>query len=809
MRLSHLIPSMYHRRLALLALVMCLCALFPVAQMARLTLAQGEQSLAEAEKRLVTESWVEASRGRIVDCKGRELAIDRPSLDVSLSYDVVTGRWVDAMAVRIAKRAKAGTGKAVNDEDIAAARSPLEAHFRNMWRLIAQTSGVSEEQVQQRRREIIEQVQYLAVVVTEQQRRKEEERLRLAGKKGSVSTADVKVVIAEQQQSHVLLRGLSDSVGVQFERLKGQVVEDEDAGLGGKPLPVMPGLRVQDSSRREYPLDVMSVPVDTTYFPPPLRGGVRDIVVHGVGMHIVGRMRSSLFKEDLARRPRVDPSTGRLDRGYYRPGDNTGHGGVEQAREDTLRGLRGVRTRHLDTGAEETVPKESGRDVHLTLDAALQARVQALFDPSLGLCVVQPWHRSRNARREIKSADDPKDLPPGTPLNGAVVVIDVRSGDVLALVSVPSYSHEQIDKMPETVANDTYNQAFLNRAVAKVYPPGSIVKPLILCEAVRETRYSPDEQIPCTGHFYPDQPLMYRCWIYKQFNTTHSARLGHDLNGSDGIRCSCNIFFFEMGKRLGPQGIYDVYHTYGVGAEARPFNLFGMPTLPADPKEREAEQQRRGLLFEAAGSVRTPARATPQEAILMAIGQGPVTWTPLHAANAYATIARRGVMISPRIYSDAEQERRDLKIPAQAIDQALTGLYGSANEENGTTHTITYEMDDGRSISEDVFNAPGIKVWAKSGTADTNPFSASLGQSDGRDEVYDSDHSWCVCLAGTGNDPRYAIACVVDYGGSGGRVAGPLANQVIHAMIGEGYLPNHGLSDQVPRGVGVPKEEAH
>jgi cell division protein FtsI/penicillin-binding protein 2 len=180
----------------------------------------------------------------------------------------------------------------------------------------------------------------------------------------------------------------------------------------------------------------------------------------------------------------------------------------------------------------------------------------------------------------------------------------------------------------------------------------------------------------------------------------------------------------------------------------------------------------------------------------MGIGQGPVTWTPMHAANAYAALARRGEFMRPRLYANgsgegASESRRDLGIPARAIDQALKGLHGSANEDNGTTHTITYTMPDGSSKQEDVFTVTkhGVSIWAKSGTADTSPFTAALGQEDGRDEVYDSDHAWCVCLAGVGGEPKYAIACVLDYGGSGGRVSGPLANQVVYALMAEGYLP--------------------
>ncbi len=96
----------------------------------------------------------------------------------------------------------------------------------------------------------------------------------------------------------------------------------------------------------------------------------------------------------------------------------------------------------------------------------------------------------------------------------------------------------------------------------------------------------------CTGHF-PDKPLLYRCWIYKQFNTTHSVQLEHDLNGSDAIQCSCGIFFFQMGKRLGVDRIRSLYRAYAVGNDSVPFNRYGMPSLPTDLGERKREAARR------------------------------------------------------------------------------------------------------------------------------------------------------------------------------------------------------------------------
>lgn len=771
-------------------------AVLPVLQMTRLTLAKGDELAAEAEKRLISESWTETYRGRILDRKGREIARDRPSFDVLVDYSVITGRWAETQALRAARRDAESKGKtwatlSAEDKAEAAARfrPQFDEYLSRMWSEFAKLAGSPLDRIDARKTEIVEQVQYLSTIINERQKLDELERRVRAGQVADASKVNSKVIIQEQRQPHVVLRDVPDAVGFAFERVKDATTEEDDAGItlapSGKPMPVMPGLHVRNAMRRDYPFDVVDVTVDTSVFPPPLRGGEKTVRVGGVAMHMLGRMRDKLYKEDLSRRPRVNTKTGEIDRGHYRPGDTVGQGGIEEAREDDLRGLRGMRRKHLDTGAEELTPAEPGRDLAITIDIALQARIQALFDPSLGLTVVQPWQKPL---RPQVLANNAQELPIGTPLNGAVVVIDVATGDVLAAVSYPSYTHEQIEHQPGSINNDAYTATFLNRATAKPYQPGSVVKPLVLCGAIADRKYALGEHIACTGHFFRDKPTLYRCWIYKQFSTTHTARLGHDLDGAEAIKCSCNIFFFELGQRLGQQRVFDLYAAYGVGARGQAMNIFGLPDLPTDPQARLKEAQRRAAAFESPGEVRDPERATIQEAILMGIGQGPLTWTPLHAANAYATLAR-GSFLTPRLYMDQDQRSADVRITAEARRMALAGLYGSANEENGTTHVITYELADGQRKQESVFTAPGITVWAKSGTADTGPFKADLDQQDGRELLYDGDHSWCVALAGVGQDPKYAIACVVDYGGSGGKVSGPLANQVIYALAAEGYLP--------------------
>lgn len=802
LRASKLIPSMYQRRLLLIGVGVFLLFFAPLIQVANLTLARGEELREQAEKKLVNERWIRTIRGTVYDRKGRVLAKDQASFEVAVDYSVLIGQWAYQQATRRARRLTPNWSELAAEQRQEIVQSHLrefESRVEMMWDTLAALAGVSRAEIEQRRESIIDQVRFLSASVTEAQRRSLERELAkgeaLSDDDGSggrgggggveeVRTSDVRRPIREEQTYHVVLRDVPDSVGFKLR----QLIERTETGEAESTI--LPGLHVLDSVRREYPLETIDVPIDLSMLPGPLRGpsaeeiGPRIVRVHGVATHVLGWMRGRVYREDSDRREAertrraeaLGESISALersqDRGRYLPNDLVGASGLEYAMEFDLRGSRGVRTRHLDTGEVETTPPSDGRSMTLTIDAMLQARLQALFDPALGLAVAQTWHSGQRQQDFDIEPDKPRDLPIGTPLNGAIAVIDVKTGDVLSLVSAPSFSRERLAVDYDAMLEDRYARPLINRAVGAAYAPGSIVKPLVLCGAHAAGKVGVGERIDCVGHFFPDKPLLYRCWIYKQYSTTHTARLGHEPDNAEAVMCSCNIYFFEMGRRLGQRGVYDLFTKLGVGPKAEHWNLaIGPEFAGALPKD--------------------PARSTLDEAILMGIGQGPIAWTPLHAADAYATLARGGVRLMPRMRVDDPIRRTELGFSPQMVQQALEGLRRGVSENDGTTHHVNFPMPDGTTKPEPIFDVPGITIWAKSGTADVAPFKADLGLAEGT-AAYDGDHAWCVFLAGVGDTPEYAVAVVVDHGGSGGRCAGPIANQVVRALVAEGYLPNLG-----------------
>jgi len=773
-------------------------------QTARLTIIKGDKLLEDAQRRLVRLNWSPTVRGQIVDRKGRVLAHDRPSFDVAVDYRVITGEWVERQAAARARRDR-GTdwtklSRELRTQLIEETKPAYRAAVDRMWNVIAQETGKSRAEIDGRRMDVGEQVSTMANAV--RQRRAERELREFAQNHGITEleierrlaeldrpdldtpsqllrevlaqeiTVDAArrikkvsdISIAEEVQPRVIVPEVGDEVGFTLRRLARRRDPNDET------IPYLPGLVVLDSGQREYPLTTIEVEIDRSILPGPLAvQETRTVTVSGVASHILGGVRRRVYREDtqqreeeltqnqsLAQRAFIQTPSGTVDRGRYFAGDMVGHKGLEKNLESTLRGMRGIRIQRIDQDQAIDKQRTFGGDINLTLDIMLQARIQALLDPTLGLARVQTWHNNR----EQLDPDDPSSplvMPVGTPLDAAVVVIDIDTAEILALVSTPTGGALPADPAEREIYMQT-RRHWVNRAVSMPMPPGSIVKALMLCSAHTQGVLELDEQISCTGHFYPHEPNMLRCWIYKQFGSTHDVRFGHPPDGAEAIKGSCNIYFYTLGQRMGPRGIVEFYRSIGVG----------------EPLELHLDQMLSGWL----GYQNKPETITEGESILMGIGQGPVAWTPVHAADSFATLARGGVRIKPTIIAiDEPPQTTDLGFDPAIVEEALDGLSMVVNDPDGTAHHVTLDNDQ----RFDMFDVQGVDVWGKTGTA-----TAPELRFEGR-VIRRGDHSWFVLLCGRGR-PQYAIAVVAEYGGSGGRVSGPIANQIVHALVAEGYL---------------------
>lgn len=758
MGIATAIPSMFIRRLMLLG-VLFVCAVVVLAgQSYRLTVAQGDKHLETAEGRLLLEKWTPTVRGKVLDRKGRVLALDKPGFDVMVSYPVISGEWAYDQAMRQARKEnRAGWFKLNAEQRDEIARRllpPYEKQQAEVWTRLARVLAITPDEMENTRNTIRAKVQR---TVSTTKLRWLEERIEKFGpvndRGEEMTIRDVDRPVSVERDTYPVAQGASEDKLFELRRIESE----------------LPGVQVVESAVRVYPYESMLVTLDATKYPAAIRQGKPDefiVQVKGVATHILGWMRG-LQAEDLKSNPRKDETTGELNRARYMDRDTVGASGVEASMEKTLRGLRGVRREHLDTGEKEVEPSVPGGDINLTIDVNLQSRVQAIMSPESGLGAFQWWHRSTTIGQEQMMKD-------GTPLNGASVVLDVESGEVLAMVSMPSFTRSQLQDTPETVFNDPLTSAFINRAIAKPYPPGSIVKPLILTAAVSQGVHSLATRIDCHGFLYPDKPTLYRCWKYKQQHSTHNDVFGGPLDGAQAISQSCNIYFFTLGRALGIEGVRKWYEAFGVGTH---FNLGIGPEWPGSAMKKLPGKD---------------GRIEPvqlQDAIFMGIGQGPVDWTPMHAANAYATLARNGTWIGPRIFKDAKPVARDLRLDSRAVDVALEGLHMATNDERYGSAVGLAIQRDGVSTKVQMFNHPDLDIRGKTGTAAAPRLFADINDDGDKELAREGDHSWFLAMVGPkGKTPKYVIATVMEYAGSGGRVSGPIVNQIIWALKAEGYL---------------------
>lgn len=769
--MRNLLPSMFHRRLLLLAvaMVVVLCVLGAAATL--LTTGQSfRDARATAESKLQRQQLIQTKRGSIVDRNGLVLAEDDPGWELAVHFDLLTGKWARKQAYADASRDKLAWGE-MGTRQREAAVEKMEREYSQqteaMFEVMAEIAGVSREELAERRRDTLARVQRIQVSRWSAWKAKAEK------ERGEpVALDEVAQPLAEEFDHHVLIGSLDEDQRLLLETF----IDEGRRGMASGEAQARSALpwtmvELRRATQRRYPLDRMTVELDRSTLPGPLaKDEPVTIEVAGVGLHLIGMMRD-VWKEDEDARPLKD-AYGRVKRlaGYDEAlGDRIGRSGVEQAMERQLRGSRGLRTINLDSGkTTHEVAPAAGRDVMLTIDIKLQAHIQAIMSPELGLMQTLPWHLK---------PDDPRELL-GTQLNGSAVVLDIASGDVLAAVSVPEAPRALLKEDPDLLWNDPINEPMLNRAVARPYQPGSTLKPLVLAAVVSEGLLGENELVHCKGYLWDNKPEVFRDWLWK----SHKIARG-DIDGVRAIEVSNNPFFGLMVKdklipHRGVDRLPDWYHAFGF-----------------------SEKPGTGLPEEISGALgRGDAGYEHNEVCFMAIGQGPVSVTPMQSAVAYMRIASGDMNKRPRLIVSPPPPTMDdapkpspYRVTSTAQRMVFEGMRRSAGTNDGTTHHIT---DPGSGMNrEPIFNVEGVEVMAKSGTADPGryrhiDFNRNGKVDDGEVEANPRDHAWVVALVKPAGAPKptHAIACVVEYAGSGGRVAGPIVNQIIHALQDHQYL---------------------
>ncbi|MEM1210385.1 MAG: penicillin-binding transpeptidase domain-containing protein [Planctomycetota bacterium] len=767
-------PSMFQRRLTVLSAVMLAVLVLLGLASARLTLgASHRDRLAKADDALVRERLIPTKRGRVLDRHGRVLAEDVPGWAVAVDYAVINGDWPYRRALAEARATDRGRWAELDRFEreawVAELQGKYDMQVDQLWQTLAEVGGVERETIDANLGEVVERVSGIATSHAARRR------TRLAElSEESVSWTDAIEPVMEQTWSHEVVEGLGEDARTTIQAFLAEAERDEvrrrdgEGGGPASPLAVWREVELVRPSVRVRPFETLTVRMDRSGWPSAVRSEEpTDVRVEGVGMHWVGMMRS-VWAEDVNERPlRKVTSQGRrvIDYGGYRTGDRMGAFGVERAAEDRLRGTRGRERVRLDTGDRVTEPPPiMGRDVQLTLDIQLQAHLRAMLEGGAvvgggtgervgGLMSVQPWHRPWESDAE-------RDAEVGRPLNGCVVVMDVERGDLLAAVSVPGMPMRLIREAPSLVYDNHIDAPYRNRAIRQSYEPGSTIKPIVAAAALADGRLGAHEEIDLSrGYLWEGKPTKYRDWIFKRKLIPFPPA---DVEFAIGR--SSNVFFGILAQRLGRDRLIDWFERFGMGRAS------GL-----------------GLGDERGGVLQLPDGGWEY----LAIGEAGVEWTPVQAAAAYAALARDGAYLPPRLMGHVPTaEPTELGIRASAMDRVLAGMTMSANDDLGTTHHLSLLN------REPIFNVEGIAVMAKSGTAEAAPLREVLRYDEdgypvewGR-PVRSGDHAWVIALARPtdASRPTHVVAVVVEYGGSGGQVAGPIANQAIALLKQEGYL---------------------
>ncbi len=425
----------------------------------------------------------------------------------------------------------------------------------------------------------------------------------------------------------------------------------------------------------------------------------------------------------------ASPEQIRSGENEYRLGDWMGQKGVEGSYEKLLAGVDGQRRVVVDSHGreiteEERVEARPGQNVFLTLDLELQRIAESYFQDKVG----------------------------------SAVAMNPRTGEILALVSSPSYDPNwftrRVSSSEWTGLLKDPHTPLQNRAIQNAFSPGSVFKIFLAYGALAKGLVDPEQQVFCPGHatFYG---RTFRC----------HKKEGHGwVNLRNAIKVSCDVYFYNLGRRLGIDRIAEISRDFGFGALTGidlPFEKTGLV-----PSEEWARQKRH-------------ARWYPSETISVAIGQGPVLVTPLQIARALSCLVTGGRLPTPHLFLASQDPRNGAPLryqvetraglPLEPAKAAIVkeGMWAVVNEPGGTAFSS---------------RVPGLDIGGKTGTAQVIGREAVVRA--GAEKKKLEDHAWFTGFA-TVEDPRLVVVVFVENGGHGGTVAAPLARQIFAKFFGK------------------------
>ena len=505
--------------------------------------------------------------------------------------------------------------------------------------------------------------------------------------------------------------GLSQS-GPRFKpvTLRFRLSDDEIANFAVQ-RPRFPGVDLQPRLIRHYPDG--------------------ELVAHAVGY--VGALSTA----DLER----------LDAASYAGTSHTGKTGVEHFNEDLL---------HGDPGFQQVVTNALGRQVPVeTRDYADSAPESESPVPGANIYLSLDLDLQRTASNALEGR------------RGAVVAIDPRNGEILALYSSPSFDPNSFatgmsPSEYNTMQNDSDRPLF-NRAVRGAYPPGSTIKPMLSLAALEVGATNLTRRSLCWGWYsLPGSTHRYRDWRPE----------GHgEVDLHDAIEQSCDVYFYEISRDIGIDNMHLYLDQFGLGRKTA-IDMIGESEglNPSRDWKRKAFRERADQVW------------FPGETIIASIGQGYMLATPLQLANATAALAARGQRFRPRLvaaFEDPLSGRRTLIAPEPLQRVQIENEFYWEN--------VLLAMQDVMQSETGTARASGLgapyQMAGKSGTAQV--FTVAQDEEYDEEEIDERlrDHALFIAFAPF-EDPQIAVSVIVENGSSGSRIAAPIARAVMDRFLG-------------------------
>jgi len=402
--------------------------------------------------------------------------------------------------------------------------------------------------------------------------------------------------------------------------------------------------------------------------------------------------------------------------GKFRPGDVAGKSGLERQYNDMLVGTDGMRRVIVNSigkemgrlSQQEAIP---GKQIQLTIDYDLQQIAEEALAGK----------------------------------KGAVVALDPSTGEVLAFVSRPAPDPNdfaiRVSKEEWQRLNTDPDRPLLNRVTQAQLAPGSVFK-IVMATAMLEEKVPPESFTTfCPGYatFYGRQ---FKCWVY--------GKAGHGvMDVHNAIVHSCDVFFYNIGMRMGIDRISKYAKMLGLGAKT------GIDLPSEEPGLVPSEEWVQRVFHR---------KWYPGETISVSIGQGAVIVTPIQVAYMIGGLASGGDFKQPHLLKDAQNigERR-VSISDSTVEKVTQGMYGVVNEGGGTAAAIKLQ---------------GIEFCGKSGTAQVIGENAKTRF--GKGEKKFNNNAWFVGYAPR-RDPEIVVAVLVEEGGHGASASGPIVRDIIKA----------------------------